>query len=245
MILLLDNKDSFVWNLAQALQQLGEGVDVVRSDRIAVAAAESYRAIVVSPGPGRPEDAGASVDFIREWSGKRPILGVCLGHQAIAAAFGGSIVRGRPVHGRPTPIHHNGLGLFEGLPQPLSACRYHSLYVAEDLPKVLSATAHSEAGEIMAVQHREHLTYGVQFHPESFRSPDGDRLLQNFLAMVPNGMPPVGISPVGNSPESGSPDGLLPDGLLPDGLPPDGLLPDSLLPDRTPPKTTSSNNEVA
>jgi anthranilate synthase/aminodeoxychorismate synthase-like glutamine amidotransferase len=186
LILLLDNKDSFVWNLAQALQLLGAGVDVVRSDRIAVAAAESYRAIVVSPGPGRPEDAGLSVDFIREWSGKRPILGVCLGHQAIAQAFGGRIVRGQPVHGRPTPIHHDGNGVFVGLPQPLSACRYHSLYVAQDLPKVLSVTARSEAGEIMAVQHREHATYGVQFHPESFRSQQGDRLLHNFLAIAAN-----------------------------------------------------------
>ncbi|MFT4515816.1 MAG: anthranilate synthase/aminodeoxychorismate synthase-like glutamine amidotransferase [Planctomycetota bacterium] len=210
MILLLDNKDSFVWNLAQALQQLGAGVDVVRSDRIAVAAAESYRAIVISPGPGRPEDAGASVDFVREWSGKRPILGVCLGHQAIAAAFGGSIVRGEPVHGRPTAIIHGGNGLFVGLPQPLSACRYHSLYVAKNLPDVLSATAHSEAGEIMAVQHREHATYGVQFHPESFRSPDGDRLLHNFLAMVPGGMVPGGMVP----------GGVVPGGVVPGPRPP-------------------------
>jgi len=149
LILLLDNKDSFVWNLAQALQQLGAGVDVVRSDGIAVAVAEPYRAIVISPGPGRPEDAGASVEIVREWSGKRPILGVCLGHQAIASAFGGEIVRGQPVHGRPTDIHHEGTGLFAGLSQPLSACRYHSLYVASELPTELRATAHSERGEVL------------------------------------------------------------------------------------------------
>tara|TARA_R110002072_G_scaffold87129_3_gene196641 strand:- start:54251 stop:54808 length:558 start_codon:yes stop_codon:yes gene_type:complete len=184
LILLLDNKDSFVWNLAQALQQLGAGVDVVRSDRIAIAAAEPYRAIVISPGPGRPDKAGASMAFVRQWSGKRPILGVCLGHQAIAAAFGGDIVRGQPVHGRPTAIHHDGSGLFAGLPRPLSACRYHSLYVAQSLPDELFATAHCDAGEIMAVQHRSHATFGVQFHPESFRSPDGERLLQNFLQEI-------------------------------------------------------------
>src|SRR5690606_8800359 len=151
-----------------------------RSDCIANEAVAAYRAIVVSPGPGRPEDAGASVEIIQKWSGVRPILGVCLGHQAIALAFGGQIVRGQPVHGRPTPIHHDGTGLFANLPAPLLACRYHSLYVSGELPNVLRATAHSAAGEIMAVQHRQHATYGVQFHPESFRSPDGPRLLENF-----------------------------------------------------------------
>lgn len=184
LILLLDNKDSFVWNLAQALQQLGAGVDVVRSDGMAIAAAEAYRAIVISPGPGRPEDAGISVEMVRAWSGKLPILGVCLGHQAIAYAFGAEIVRGQPVHGRPTNIQHGGTGLFAGLSQPLSACRYHSLYVARELPEVLEATAHSEHGEIMAVRHRSHATFGVQFHPESFRSDEGDLLLQNFLKEV-------------------------------------------------------------
>ena len=184
MILLLDNKDSFVWNLAQALQMLGAGVDVVRSDQVAPERVGSYRGIVVSPGPARPEDAGRSVALVREWSGKRPILGVCLGHQAIAQAFGGAIVRGQPVHGRPTAIHHDGSGLFAGLPQPMSACRYHSLYVAEELPEPLRATAHSESGEVMAVQHRDHATFGVQFHPESFRTDNGDLLLGNFLKMV-------------------------------------------------------------
>ena len=184
MILLLDNKDSFVWNLAQALQMLGAGVDVVRSDRIPVAAAHSYRAIVISPGPGRPEDAGVSVAMIQAWSGKRQILGGCLGHQAIGLAFGAEIVRGEPVHGRATAVHHDGQGLFAGLPQPLSACRYHSLYVAPQLPSELRQTARTAAGEIMAVQHRDHPTFGVQFHPESFRSQAGATLLQNFLRTI-------------------------------------------------------------
>ena len=188
LILLLDNKDSFVWNLAQALQQLGCAVDVVRSDRIDERAIErdvaSYRAIVVSPGPGRPEDAGASVAVIRRWSGERPILGVCLGHQAIGYAFGADVVRGAPVHGRPTPIEHDGTALFQGLPQPLRACRYHSLYVCDGVPDVLRVTARDEHGAVMALQHERHPTFGVQFHPESFRSECGDRLLQNFLEVA-------------------------------------------------------------
>ena len=141
MILLLDNKDSFVWNLAQALEGLGASVRVVRSDAIDVEAMGSCRAIVISPGPGRPEDAGVSVPAVRRWSGRVPILGVCLGHQAIGAAFGADVVRGEPVHGRATPIRHEGRGLFAGLPQPLSACRYHSLYVAAPLPSCLCPTA--------------------------------------------------------------------------------------------------------
>jgi anthranilate synthase/aminodeoxychorismate synthase-like glutamine amidotransferase len=181
LILLLDNKDSFVWNLAQALQKLGAEVDVVRSDAVAVDAIGSYRAVVLSPGPGRPDDAGRCLDVVRRWSGERPLLGVCLGHQTIAQAFGAEIVRGEPVHGRPTPIHHDGTGVFADLPQPLLACRYHSLYVPRTLPDALRATAHSDAGEVMAVQHRTHPTHGVQFHPESFRTEHGERLLGNFL----------------------------------------------------------------
>lgn len=184
MILLLDNKDSFVWNLAQALGELGAPVEVVRSDRIDVEAAGGRAAVVISPGPGRPEQAGSSIAVIRRWSGALPILGVCLGHQAIGAAFGAAVVRGEPVHGRATPVHHDGTGLFAGLPAPLLACRYHSLYVTPDLPADLVATAHTPAGEVMALRHRAHPTFGVQFHPESFRTPDGPRLLRNFLAEV-------------------------------------------------------------
>jgi anthranilate synthase/aminodeoxychorismate synthase-like glutamine amidotransferase len=184
LILLLDNKDSFVWNLAQAFATLGAPVRVVRSDTLVAEAAGECRAIVVSPGPGRPEDAGISIAAIRRWSGHRPILGVCLGHQAIGAAFGAPVGRGGPVHGRATPIHHDGSGLFFGLPNPLPACRYHSLYVGPTLPPELLATAFTERGEVMALRHRNHPTFGVQFHPESFRTPDGPRLLQNFLTEV-------------------------------------------------------------
>ena len=184
MILLLDNKDSFVWNLAQALAMLGAAVEVVRSDTIAVEALASARAIVVSPGPGRPEDAGISIAAIRRWSGEKPILGVCLGHQAIGAAFGANVTRGAPMHGRTSPIVHDGRGLFAGLPNPLHACRYHSLYVAPPLGTELVATAHTPTGEVMAVRHRQHPTHGVQFHPESFRTPDGQHLLANFLREI-------------------------------------------------------------
>jgi anthranilate synthase/aminodeoxychorismate synthase-like glutamine amidotransferase len=183
LILLLDNQDSFVWNLAQAFGQLGAEVAVVRSDRIDVAAAGNCRALVLSPGPGRPEDAGISVAAVQHWSGQRPILGVCLGHQAIGAAFGAKVARGQPVHGRTSPVRHDGTGLFAGLPDPLHACRYHSLYV-QDLPPELQATAHTDGGACMALQHQDHPTYGVQFHPESFRTEHGLLLLANFLREV-------------------------------------------------------------
>ncbi|MBK8100424.1 MAG: aminodeoxychorismate/anthranilate synthase component II [Planctomycetes bacterium] len=185
MILLLDNQDSFVWNLAQAFGGLGATVLVERSDRIDVERAGQARALVLSPGPGRPEDAGICVAAIRRWSGHRPILGVCLGHQAIGAAFGAAVVRSNPCHGRTSPISHDRTGLFAGLPQPLVACRYHSLCVdPTTLPPELLPTAWTAAGELMALRHRNHATFGVQFHPESFRSPDGPRLLANFLREV-------------------------------------------------------------
>ena len=185
VILLLDNRDSFVWNLAQALATLGAEVQVRRSDRIAVDELGSAAALVLSPGPGRPEDAGICIAAVQRWSGRRPILGVCLGHQAVAAAFGAAVVRGSPCHGRTSAIAHQGSGLFAELPQPLHACRYHSLVVERSsLPAELEATAFTASGEVMALRHRRHPTFGVQFHPESFRTPDGPRLLANFLAEV-------------------------------------------------------------
>lgn len=185
MILLLDNKDSFVWNLAQALQVLGAGVTVVRSDRLQVEDAGAAAAIVLSPGPGRPEDAGASVAVVRRWSGQRPILGVCLGHQAIAAAFGARVLRGPPCHGRASAVEHAGTGLYRGLPAPAPFCRYHSLCVVPDsLPPELVADAFTPEGVLMGLHHREHRTFGVQFHPESFCSPHGPALLANFLREV-------------------------------------------------------------
>lgn len=185
MILLLDNKDSFVWNLAQGLMALGATVTVARSDRLAVAELGAATALVLSPGPGRPEDAGICIDAIRAWSGRRPILGVCLGHQAIGAAFGGAVVRGEPCHGRDWEVRHDGQGLFAGLPRPLRAARYHSLCVdPATLPAELAVAATTPEGVVMALRHRHHPTFGVQFHPESFRSPDGPRLLANFLALA-------------------------------------------------------------
>jgi anthranilate synthase/aminodeoxychorismate synthase-like glutamine amidotransferase len=181
LILLLDNKDSFVWNLAQAFGALGVEVEVVRSGAAVTADLGRARALVISPGPGRPEDAGISIAAVRRWTGERPILGVCLGHQAIGRAFGAAVDRGPPMHGRTSPIHHDGSDLFRGLPNPVEFCRYHSLYVLPPLGPDLLATAHTAGGEVMAVRHRDHPTFGVQFHPESFRSPAGPRLLANFL----------------------------------------------------------------
>lgn len=184
MIFLLDNKDSFVWNLAQALASLGAAVRVVRSDAIDVEALGEARALVLSPGPGRPEHAGCSIAAVRRWSGRLPILGVCLGHQAIGAAFGARVVCGQPVHGVATQVHHDAVGLFAGLPTPFPACRYHSLYVEPPAIGPLRVTARSEAGEVMALRHEADPTFGVQFHPESFRTPLGPALLANFLREV-------------------------------------------------------------
>jgi anthranilate synthase/aminodeoxychorismate synthase-like glutamine amidotransferase len=185
LLLLLDNKDSFVWNLAQALLVLGAEVEVVRSDRISVAAAGDANGLVLSPGPGRPEDAGICVAAVQRWSGLRPILGVCLGHQAIGAAFGAAVVRGQPCHGRTSPVQHRGDGLFARLPAPFDGCRYHSLAIEPStVPAELAVDAVTADGVIMAVRHRQHPTFGLQFHPESFRTPLGPALLRNFLAEV-------------------------------------------------------------
>ena len=186
MILIIDNYDSFTYNLYQYLCELTGGeVRVVRNDRIDLPGIEALdpQAIVISPGPGRPEEAGISVEAVRRFAGKVPILGVCLGHQAIGVAFGGRIVGARRiVHGKTEQINLDGRGLFRNIPLPATVTRYHSLVVdPESLPEELEITATSEDGEIMGLRHREHLVEGVQFHPESVGTPMGKRLLANFL----------------------------------------------------------------
>ncbi|WP_395665456.1 anthranilate synthase component II [Methylocella sp.] len=181
MILVVDNYDSFVHTLAGYLRELGETPVVVRND--APPPAEPFDAILVSPGPCTPNEAGMSIDLIREWSGRVPILGVCLGHQAIGQAFGGLVTRAlRPTHGEASAIRHTGSDVLAGLPQPLSVGRYHSLIVELDgYETELEATAWSPEGEIMALRHKRHPTFGVQFHPESILTESGHRLLRNFL----------------------------------------------------------------
>jgi anthranilate synthase component 2 len=184
-VLLVDNYDSFAWNLVQALRALGAEVLVRRNDALdsAAALALSPGAVVISPGPCTPKEAGVSVDLVRACSARRvPLLGVCLGHQAIGAAFGGEVVRGaRPVHGKTSEITHDGRGVFEGIATPITAMRYHSLVVAEPLPGELVATARTAAGELMGLRHRGLPIEGVQFHPESFMTAAGPALLANFL----------------------------------------------------------------
>jgi anthranilate synthase/aminodeoxychorismate synthase-like glutamine amidotransferase len=185
-VLLLDNRDSFVWNLAQGFGTLGCRVDVVRSDRVDVAEIRRRRpgAVVLSPGPGRPEQAGVSLAAVRGLSGSVPLLGVCLGHQAIAQAFGARVERSAPCHGKPHFVHHLGEGVFAGLPDPLLTCRYHSLVVgADSLPPEIVPQAWTGDGVLMAIRHRDHPTFGVQFHPESFLTPAGDLLLRRFLEL--------------------------------------------------------------
>ena len=192
MILLIDNYDSFVHNLARYLRELlgdsGCPVDVLRNDVVTVADIEQLepQAIVISPGPCTPREAGISVPLVQQLSQQVPMLGVCLGHQAMAAAFGGQIVTARlPVHGRTSPVHHDGEGLFEGLPNPLTAARYHSLVVAEDsLDASWEVTARSPDGIVMAMAHQRRLAWGVQFHPESILTESGHRLLWNFLVLA-------------------------------------------------------------
>ncbi len=186
MILVVDNYDSFTFNLVQALQSLGAEVEVHRNDELSVddVRAMAPEAVVLSPGPCTPVEAGISVPLVQALSGSVPILGVCLGHQSIGAAFGGVVRRAkRVVHGKTSPVSHEGTGLFYGLPRPLSVGRYHSLVVDRGtLPEVLEVTALSaDDGEVMALRHRTHPTVGVQFHPESVLTPDGPGLLRNFL----------------------------------------------------------------
>jgi anthranilate synthase/aminodeoxychorismate synthase-like glutamine amidotransferase len=184
-VLLIDNYDSFTYNLVQAFLVLGAEVDVHRNDALSVAAALAQRHthLVISPGPGTPRDAGVSMSMIEAFAGRIPILGVCLGHQSLVEVFGGRVVRaGRLMHGKVSPVVHDGRGLFTGMPQEFLAGRYHSL-IAEplSLPAVLEVTARTAEGEIMGVRHRSLPIEGVQFHPESVLTPDGPVLMGNFL----------------------------------------------------------------
>jgi len=199
MILLVDNYDSFVFNLARYLEELGETVEVVRNDAIDVASARARRPshIVLSPGPCTPAEAGVSVDLVRVLGESTPMLGVCLGHQSIAVAFGGRLRRAaRPAHGVVSPIAHEGDGLFTGLPSPLPVTRYHSLVVDPDgVPAELRVTARTDDGEIMALAHASMPVWGVQFHPEAIMTSGGHRLLANFLALG-RGLEPGGTGTV-------------------------------------------------
>jgi len=186
-VAMIDNYDSFTYNLVQYLSELGADVDVVRNDAVSVAEllARGPSGVVISPGPGEPKDAGISVEMVSACGEARlPLLGVCLGHQSIGQAFGGRIVRARSImHGKVSEIEHDGLGVFSGLPSPFEATRYHSLVIAGDaVPEVLEVTARTADGEIMGVRHRELPIEGVQFHPESILTGQGKALLANFLA---------------------------------------------------------------
>lgn len=195
MILLIDNYDSFVFNVARYLTELGEEVEVARNDALDLASIEARapEALVISPGPCSPNEAGISLEAVRALSGKLPILGICLGHQCIGQAFGGRVVRAKePMHGRASRLRHAGTDVFAGLPSPLPAGRYHSLAVELDAGGPLVATAWSEDGEIMGLAHRTHPTYGVQFHPESVLTPDGYALLGNFLKLARQSPSPRG-----------------------------------------------------
>ena len=184
-LLLIDNYDSFTYNLVQAFLVLGAEVLVYRNDAITVAEAGALAPthLCISPGPGTPYDAGISMEMIRAFAGRVPVLGVCLGHQSIVEVFGCKVVRaGRLMHGKTSPVHHDGLGLFADMPQPCEVGRYHSLIAApEMLPPELTVSARTPEGEIMGVRHRKLAVEGVQFHPESILTPEGPRLLGNFL----------------------------------------------------------------
>jgi para-aminobenzoate synthetase component 2 len=185
MLVMIDNYDSFTYNLVQYFGQLGEEVKVFRNDQVDLAGLEAAGPdrLVVSPGPCSPNEAGISMAAIRHFAGKLPILGVCLGHQAVGAVFGGRVIRApRLMHGKTSLIYHDGRDLFQGIPSPFEATRYHSLIVErETLPDCLSVTAQTAVGEIMGLRHKEYIIYGVQFHPESILTTEGMNLLRNFL----------------------------------------------------------------
>ncbi|HEX8683169.1 MAG TPA: aminodeoxychorismate/anthranilate synthase component II [Ardenticatenaceae bacterium] len=183
-VLLIDNYDSFTYNLAQYLGELGAELVVRRNDEITLEEARALNPshIVISPGPGDPNDGGVSLDIIREFAGQKPVLGVCLGHQCIGAAFGGVVSRApRLMHGKTSAIYHDRRGLFNGIPSPFQATRYHSLIVEEPLPEPLKVLAFTSEGEIMALRHEEYPVFGVQFHPESILTEYGKEILNNFL----------------------------------------------------------------
>ncbi|WII37698.1 anthranilate synthase component II [Paenibacillus thiaminolyticus] len=188
MILVIDNYDSFTYNLVQYLGELGEEVQVFRNDEIDIAGIERLQPdhLLLSPGPCTPNEAGITLQVIEHFAGRIPILGVCLGHQAIGQAFGGEVVRAeRLMHGKTSPIIHQGESIFAGLPNPFTATRYHSLIVDRaSLPACMSITAETAEGEIMGLQHKEYPIVGVQFHPESIISEHGHQMLRNFLSMA-------------------------------------------------------------
>jgi para-aminobenzoate synthetase component 2 len=188
MLLMIDNYDSFTYNLVQYLGELGEDLKVYRNDKIDIAGIEGLRpeGIIISPGPCTPKEAGISVETIRHFAGKVPILGVCLGHQAIGEAFGGDVVRAdRLMHGKTSMIHHDGKTIFADIPNPFEATRYHSLIVKRStLPKSLEVSAETKEGEIMALRHRDYFVEGVQFHPESILTTVGKDILRNFLRLM-------------------------------------------------------------
>ncbi|OGW76448.1 MAG: anthranilate/aminodeoxychorismate synthase component II [Nitrospirae bacterium RIFCSPHIGHO2_02_FULL_40_19] len=187
MLLMIDNYDSFTYNLVQYLGELGEDIRVFRNDKITISEIEELNPerIVISPGPCTPKEAGISIDVIKHFAGKIHILGVCLGHQSIGAAYGGEIINApRLMHGKTSIIHHNGKTIFEGLPNPFEATRYHSLIIKrETLPECLEITAWTDMNEIMGVRHKEFIVEGVQFHPESILTKVGKDLLRNFLKL--------------------------------------------------------------
>ncbi|MDR3569566.1 MAG: aminodeoxychorismate/anthranilate synthase component II [Syntrophobacteraceae bacterium] len=188
MIFMIDNYDSFTYNLFQYFGMLGSTVTVARNNEVSIDEIESLKpsAVVISPGPCRPEDAGISMEAIRRFSGRIPILGICLGHQAIAAAFGAEVVHAKKLmHGKASTVKTDGKSIYAGISNPFQAMRYHSLAVSqESLPDCLEVTATSEDGEVMGIRHKEHLTEGVQFHPESIMTPVGKRLLKNFVTLA-------------------------------------------------------------
>lgn len=186
-LLIIDNYDSFTFNLSQAFQVLGAEVTVLRNDQVTVAEADALEPthLCISPGPGRPEEAGVSMEMIAHFKGRIPILGVCLGHQSIATVFGGEVVSAKGLmHGKDSPVYHDGRGLYLGLPNPFQAGRYHSLAVPESgVPEGFRIASYTSDGEVMGIRHETEAVLGVQFHPESILTPQGDRLLQNFLEM--------------------------------------------------------------